>query len=228
MVVAHCQIVGAAPSSIYVAARWVSINITVIVRLVCTNPSSNWRSWGGDRLVRLDVQRVARFALLRLRSQHLPVPSIACIHVVKTLTILVAQSTCLIKALTGSLFAIIFKAYKSVGRWAIIASSSLVGTNSNHASRTASTSGSVNGRIHSCNGTILELLSIRADTDRVILFSRKYVRVSLVFYPRDVVRVCGRHAATRGRVVGRRSGCSVGKSKGGDDDLHVFLSVVCT
>ncbi len=171
----------------------------------------------------MDVQRVARFTLLRLRSQHLPVSSIVCIHVGKTLAVLVAQSTCLIKALTGRLLAIIFKAYKSVGGWAIIASSSLVGTNSSHAGRAASTSGSVNGRIHSYNGTILELLSIRADTDRVILFSREYVRVSLVFYPRDVICcVCLRHAATRGRVVGRRSGCCVGKSEGGDDDLHVF------
>ena len=221
MVIAHGQIVWAVLSSIFIAAGWMSVYITVEVWFVCANPTSKWRSWGGDRIVRLDVQRVARFTLLGLSGHHLPASSIVCIHVGETLAVLIAQCTCFIKALTGRLLTIVFKAYKSVGRWAIIASSSLVGTNSNHASRGASATLHINGRILSYNGTILELLSIRTDTDRVILLTRKYIRVSLVIHPRDVVRVCSRGVAAHGRV-GRRSGCCVGKSEGGDDDLHVF------
>ena len=129
----------------------------------------SWWSWCGWSIVHsciasltLRGQCVYHFCICTSTAVY--VSLIACIHVVEALTILVAQSTCLIKALAGILLAIVFEAYEVLGRWELITSSRFGRAISFNAQVGASSSRSGNRRINSLNGAILELLSSRINT----------------------------------------------------------------
>jgi len=114
---------------------------------------------------------------------------IACVHVIKTLAILIAQGACLIQALASSTFAIVLEAYELVGRWKLVASSCSVYTRPFDTEGAAATIGFIDGSINSLNGTILELFPLRVNAYRVVLLTGKNVVVTLVIYPWDVVWV---------------------------------------
>jgi hypothetical protein len=125
--------------------------------------------------------------LLRLCTVYLSSSLVACIHVIKTLDILIAQGACLIQALASSTFAIVLEAYELVGRWKLIAPSCSVYTRPFNTEGAAPTIGFIDWSINSLDGTILELFPLRVNAHRIVLLTGKNVVVTLMIYPRDVI-----------------------------------------
>jgi hypothetical protein len=102
---------------------------------------------------------------------------------------LIAQGARFIQALASSTFTIVLKAHELVGRWKLITPPCCVYTRPFDTDGAAPTISFINWSIHSLDGAILELFSVRVNTYRVVLLTGENEVVTLVFYPRDVIWV---------------------------------------
>lgn len=222
MVIANGEVIWTIGTVVLRATFWVASLVAVVIWSVGTDASSDWRGWWGWRISRLDLQRVARFTLLRPCIRYLSSSLIACVHVIKTLVVLIAQGARLIQTLASSTLAIVLEAYEPVGRRTLIAPSCSVYTCSFDAEGTASSSSFIDGGVDALNSTIFEPSSIRINAYGVVLLTGKNVVFVLVIYPREIIWVGMVQVAACVRA-GSCSECGgVDKSEGSDDEFHVF------
>ena len=222
MVIANGEVIWTIRTAILRATFWMASLVAVVIWSVGTYASSDWRGWWGWRNSRLDLQRVARFTLLRPCIRYLSSSLIARVHVIKTLAVLIVQGARLIQALASSTLAIVLEAYEPVGRRALIAPPCSVYTSSFDAEGTASSSSFIDGGVDALNSTIFEPFAIRVNAYGVVLLMGKDVVFVLVIYPREIIWEGMVQVAACVRA-GSCSECGgVDKSEGSDDEFHVL------